>query len=81
MTVPTLPPSIFDPFLEHKLTYSAALTFWKTVVSIFFRELRPRGAFNIPRSGPVIFVGAPHHNQARDPSMHYTTSLTGCTVS
>ncbi|KAJ7285867.1 glycerol-3-phosphate O-acyltransferase [Mycena rebaudengoi] len=33
----------------------------------FFREIRPRGAFNIPRDGPVIFVGAPHNNQFLDP--------------
>lgn len=45
------------------LAYEASLLFWRTVTSIFFREVRPRGAFNIPRDGPVIFVGAPHHNQ------------------
>ena len=45
------------------LVYEAALVFWKTVTNIFFREIRPRGAFNIPRNGPVIFVVAPHHNQ------------------
>lgn len=46
------------------LVYDAALVFWRTVTNIFFREVRPRGAFNIPRDGPVIFVAAPHHNQA-----------------
>ncbi|TFY74185.1 hypothetical protein EWM64_g9828, partial [Hericium alpestre] len=49
------------------LVYDTALLFWRTVVNIFFREVRPRGAFHIPRSGPVIFVGAPHHNQFLDP--------------
>ncbi|KAH8099482.1 glycerol-3-phosphate O-acyltransferase [Cristinia sonorae] len=49
------------------LTYEAALVFWRTVTNIFFREVRPRGAFNIPRDGPVIFVVAPHHNQFLDP--------------
>ncbi|PSR74916.1 hypothetical protein PHLCEN_2v9450 [Hermanssonia centrifuga] len=49
------------------LAYEAALLFWKSVVNIFFRELRPRGAFNIPHDGPVIFVAAPHHNQFLDP--------------
>ncbi|GJE95108.1 glycerol-3-phosphate O-acyltransferase [Phanerochaete sordida] len=49
------------------LVYEAALLFWKTVTNIFFREIRPRGAFNIPRDGPVIFAGAPHHNQFLDP--------------
>ncbi len=43
--------------------YDAFMVFWRTVTQIFFREIRPRGAFNIPREGPVIFVGAPHSNQ------------------
>lgn len=46
-----------------KLTYESALLFWHMITRVFFREIRPRGAFNIPRDGPVIFVGAPHHNQ------------------
>ena len=45
------------------LVYDAALVFWRVVTNIFFREIRPRGAFNIPREGPVIFVAAPHNNQ------------------
>ena len=47
------------------IVYETALLFWKTVTNIFFREIRPRGAYNIPPDGPVIFVAAPHHNQAR----------------
>lgn len=47
------------------VAYEAALMFWRMITQIFFREIRPRGAFNIPRDGPVIFVGAPHHNQVR----------------
>ncbi|KAJ6502580.1 glycerol-3-phosphate O-acyltransferase [Mycena sanguinolenta] len=50
-----------------KLSYEAAMLFWRTVTQIFFREVRPRGAFHIPRDGPVIFVGAPHSNQFLDP--------------
>jgi 1-acyl-sn-glycerol-3-phosphate acyltransferase len=46
-------------------TYECALLFWKTVCNIFFRETRPRGAYNIPREGPVILVAAPHSNQVR----------------
>lgn len=45
------------------LVYDTALVFWRIVTNIFFREIRPRGAFNIPREGPVIFVAAPHNNQ------------------
>ncbi|KIK58616.1 hypothetical protein GYMLUDRAFT_170760 [Collybiopsis luxurians FD-317 M1] len=43
------------------------MLFWNLVVNIFFREIRPRGAYNIPPEGPVIFVGAPHANQMLDP--------------
>ena len=43
--------------------YDAAMVLWRTVTNIFFREIRPRGTFNIPREGPVIFVAGPHHNQ------------------
>jgi glycerol-3-phosphate O-acyltransferase / dihydroxyacetone phosphate acyltransferase len=53
-----------DPFpMSSDFIYECALFFWKMVVSIFFREIRPRGAYNIPREGPVILVVAPHHNQ------------------
>ncbi|KAJ7219240.1 glycerol-3-phosphate O-acyltransferase [Mycena pura] len=49
------------------ISYDAVMLFWRAVTQIFFREVRPRGAFNIPRDGPVIFVGAPHNNQFLDP--------------
>ncbi|KAI6007065.1 glycerol-3-phosphate O-acyltransferase [Pisolithus albus] len=48
------------------VTYDTALMFWGIVTRIFFREVRPRGAFNIPQDGPVIFAVAPHHNQFLD---------------
>ena len=47
------------------LAYDLALLLFRVIINIFFREVRPRGAFNIPRNGPVIFVGAPHSNQVR----------------
>ncbi|KAH9934782.1 glycerol-3-phosphate O-acyltransferase [Fomitopsis serialis] len=53
--------------VSQDLLYEVALALWRTVVTIFFREIRPRGAFHIPRDGPVIFVAAPHHNQFLDP--------------
>jgi len=46
------------------ISYDAVMLFWRAVTQIFFREVRPRGAFHIPREGPVIFVAAPHNNQA-----------------
>ncbi|KAK7014890.1 hypothetical protein R3P38DRAFT_2998217 [Favolaschia claudopus] len=52
---------------KSNLLYDLALFFWRVVTQIFFREIRPRGAFHVPRDGPVIFVGAPHNNQFLDP--------------
>ncbi|QRV72837.1 acyltransferase [Ceratobasidium sp. AG-Ba] len=49
------------------LVYDCALFFLRIVANIFFREIRPRGAWNIPKDGPVIFVAAPHNNQFLDP--------------
>ncbi|KAL0571687.1 hypothetical protein V5O48_010274 [Marasmius crinis-equi] len=54
-------------FHSSHLTYDVSIVFWKLIVNIFFREIRPRGAFNIPRDGPVILVAAPHNNQFLDP--------------
>ena len=58
-----MPPRTEKRLTSSNLTYDGALLFWRTVTNIFFREIRPRGAFNIPNDGPVIFVAAPHHNQ------------------
>lgn len=49
------------------LVYDLMLWFFSVVFDCFFREIRPRGAFRLPRSGPVIFVAAPHANQFVDP--------------
>ncbi|KIJ44372.1 hypothetical protein M422DRAFT_252379 [Sphaerobolus stellatus SS14] len=49
------------------VAYDTMVMFWRVVTNIFFREIRPRGAFNIPRDGAVIFAVAPHHNQFLDP--------------
>ncbi|CAI5758492.1 unnamed protein product [Candida verbasci] len=49
------------------VSYDLILWLLSVVFDCFFREIKPRGAFKIPRDGPVIFVGAPHHNQFVDP--------------
>ncbi|RMD44195.1 hypothetical protein DV735_g1020, partial [Chaetothyriales sp. CBS 134920] len=36
------------------------------LIDLFFREVHPRGAWKIPRKGPLIFVAAPHANQFVD---------------
>ncbi|KAG9019495.1 hypothetical protein FRB90_001568 [Tulasnella sp. 427] len=60
---------------QSALTYDTVLLFWRIVVNIFFREIRPRGAWNIPKDGPVIFVAAPHHNQFLDPVLLASEAL------
>jgi 1-acyl-sn-glycerol-3-phosphate acyltransferase len=49
---------------SNALAYDAMIVFTRIIASLFFREIRPRGTFNIPREGPVIFVAGPHNNQA-----------------
>ncbi|KAK9478754.1 hypothetical protein V1514DRAFT_330314 [Lipomyces japonicus] len=49
--------------------YDMVIWILSVVFDLFFREIRPRGAFRIPRHGPVIFVAAPHANQFVDPIM------------
>lgn len=51
------------------VAFDCALLFWRMIINVFFRSIQPRGAWRIPRphEGPVIFVGAPHHNQFLDP--------------
>lgn len=43
--------------------YYIAVLLWRTILYIFFREIKPRGTYKIPTEAPVIFVAAPHHNQ------------------
>ncbi|KAI5124541.1 hypothetical protein M0805_003063 [Coniferiporia weirii] len=59
--------SVSMPTKSPDFVYDTFLLFWRTVTNIFFREIRPRGAYHIPKDGPVIFVAAPHNNQFLDP--------------
>ncbi|KAK9469907.1 hypothetical protein V1512DRAFT_219605 [Lipomyces arxii] len=49
--------------------YDMVIWSLSVVFDLFFREIRPRGAYRIPRHGPLIFVAAPHCNQFVDPIM------------
>lgn len=49
------------------LIYDIFLWAFAIIFDCFFREIRPRGAFRLPRTGAVIFVAAPHANQFVDP--------------
>lgn len=57
------------------ITYDTVLFFWRVVVNIFFREIRPRGSWHIPKDGAVIFVAAPHNNQFLDPILLASEAL------
>lgn len=59
---------VYEPFPWFRLwIYDLFLWGFTVIFDCFFREIRPRGAFRLPRSGPVIFVAAPHANQFVDP--------------
>lgn len=56
------------------ITYNLVLWLMDAVIHTFFREVRLRGAFNIPKKGAVIFVCGPHHNQFVDPVILMSTA-------
>lgn len=50
--------------------YDIAVFLFDVVFTIFFREIKVRGSFNVPPTGtPTILVCAPHANQFVDPSL------------
>ncbi|KAG6034229.1 hypothetical protein E4U41_006632 [Claviceps citrina] len=46
--------------------YDLFLYLMGNLVDFFFREVVPRGSWKVPKSGPVLFVAAPHANQFVD---------------
>jgi glycerol-3-phosphate O-acyltransferase / dihydroxyacetone phosphate acyltransferase len=56
------PPKLLLPWV-----YDLGLWFLSILTDTFFREVFPRGAWRVPRRGPVILVAAPHANQFVDP--------------
>ncbi|RFU31674.1 hypothetical protein B7463_g4701, partial [Scytalidium lignicola] len=56
-----------DLYPMSNFTYDILLWTFSILVDLFFREVHPRGAWKVPRRGPVIFVAAPHANQFVDP--------------
>ena len=65
MSTKALVPSSQGQAVSSTLSYDLALLLFRGITKVFFREVRPRGSFNIPHDGPVIFVGAPHSNQVK----------------
>ncbi|KAJ3068853.1 hypothetical protein HDU98_008033 [Podochytrium sp. JEL0797] len=51
--------------------WSIAAVFW-FILHIFFREVKARGSYKIPKRGPVLFVVGPHANQFIDPMVLVT---------
>lgn len=64
-----LPESIMASDDEYKgmnvWAYDLLLWILSVIVDLFFREIHPRSSWKIPKKGPVLFVAAPHANQAR----------------
>ena len=56
-----------DPKLLVPWVYDLGLWMLSILTDTFFREVFPRGAWRVPRRGPVILVAAPHANQFVDP--------------
>ena len=52
---------------SNAIIYDIVLWAWTVVLDLFFREIHPRSTWRIPKTGPVIFVAAPHANQFIDP--------------
>ncbi|EXJ81859.1 hypothetical protein A1O1_07924 [Capronia coronata CBS 617.96] len=46
--------------------YDLVLWALSVLIDLFFREVHPRGAWKVPKKGPVILVAAPHANQFVD---------------
>ncbi|EEB08170.1 glycerol-3-phosphate O-acyltransferase [Schizosaccharomyces japonicus yFS275] len=49
-----------------QFVYDLALWLVSVLVDLFFREVKSRGSFRVPRKSAVIFVAAPHANQFVD---------------
>ncbi|KAJ1549790.1 hypothetical protein HK405_002299, partial [Cladochytrium tenue] len=56
-----------DPSDHGSVSYRAVLRLFTFSLDVFYREVRARGTFKVPRHGPVIFVIAPHASQFVDP--------------
>ncbi|KAH8915522.1 hypothetical protein BT69DRAFT_1356523 [Atractiella rhizophila] len=58
--------SLSSSVLASNVMYDLSLGAFGLIVHVFFREVRTRGAHNIPKEGPIIFAAGPHANQFLD---------------
>lgn len=56
-----------EPTPIRKFIYDLILWAFCVVFDCFFREIRSRGGFKVPKKDSLIFVAAPHANQFVDP--------------
>ncbi|CCF59458.1 hypothetical protein KAFR_0H00490 [Kazachstania africana CBS 2517] len=55
--------------------YDLSIFIFNIIFTIFFREIKVRGTYNVPSNGtPTILVCAPHANQFIDPTLVMTTT-------
>ncbi|TDZ59756.1 putative acyltransferase [Colletotrichum trifolii] len=58
------PPKELYPMVNWK--YDLFLWVLGSLIDLFFREVHPRGSWKVPKTGPILFVAAPHANQFVD---------------
>lgn len=69
-TTPKKKKIAFDKqFNIYTWSYDFVVWMFLKIFELFFREVRSRGTFRVPKTGPVIFVAAPHANQFIDPML------------
>ncbi|SMN20967.1 similar to Saccharomyces cerevisiae YBL011W SCT1 Glycerol 3-phosphate/dihydroxyacetone phosphate dual substrate-specific sn-1 acyltransferase of the glycerolipid biosynthesis pathway [Maudiozyma saulgeensis] len=56
-----------EPPTSRKVFYDFMLWLLWNIFECFFREIKSRGGYRMPKEGPIIFVAAPHANQFVDP--------------
>ncbi|CAB4255091.1 similar to Saccharomyces cerevisiae YBL011W SCT1 Glycerol 3-phosphate/dihydroxyacetone phosphate dual substrate-specific sn-1 acyltransferase of the glycerolipid biosynthesis pathway [Maudiozyma barnettii] len=56
-----------EPPTVRKAFYDFMLWLLWNIFECFFREIKSRGGYRMPKEGPIIFVAAPHANQFVDP--------------
>jgi len=62
-----------DPM--NRFVYDTVTWIMTLILDLFFREVHPRSSWRIPRSGPVLFVAAPHANQVSNLSHNQAPML------
>lgn len=67
-----------EPTSIRKFIYDLILWGFVQVFDCFFREIRSRGGFKVPKDEPVIFVAAPHANQFVDPIILMSQVKSSC---